>query len=212
MKLPSQIFVTGTDTGIGKTVIAGILTQGLNAHYWKPVQSGLDEQTDSEWVADVIDNGSERVLPERYRLNEPMSPHASAEIDGVEIGLHDFMIPEGFRETDKPLIVEGAGGIHVPLNDRDMMVDLMRQLGLPVLVVARSTLGTLNHTLLTIEALRSRTIPVLGIVLNGPQQESNQSTLQRMTGLPVLGPLPEVIEDWTPELLQHWFEQLFETE
>jgi dethiobiotin synthetase len=211
MSLPKRLFVTGTDTGIGKTVLSGILTQGLQARYWKPVQSGLEEQTDSEWISAATQCDEDRIFPERFRLNEPMSPHASAEIDGVEIALHDFHWPEGAEDPDQPLVVEGAGGIHVPLNNRDMMVDLIRQLRLPVIIASRSTLGTLNHTLLTVEALRTRGINIAGIVLNGPEHPSNLETLQRMTELPVWGPIPEVTEEWSPEVLQRLFDELFET-
>lgn len=172
---PEHIFVTGTDTGIGKTVVSAILTAGLDASYWKPIQAGLDEETDTECVRRVAGVPDNRIIPETYRLNTPMSPHASAAIDGVEIDMKDFTFPQ--YETGH-LVVEGAGGLLVPLNKEQMIIDLIQLLGMPVVLTARSELGTLNHTFLSLEALRNRGIPVLGVVLNGPRHESNRRTIE----------------------------------
>src|SRR6056297_84569 len=141
-KPPSKIFVSGTDTGIGKTVVSAMMTLGQSATYWKPIQSGLEEETDTEFVRRVTGLSDEHFMPERFRLQEPLSPHASAEIDGVTISLDDFQLPEAGTNN---LVVEGAGGLLVPLNDNDMIIDLIERFQLPVLLVSRSELGTLNH-------------------------------------------------------------------
>lgn len=175
MTFPGTFFVTGTDTGIGKTVVSAMLTTGLGATYWKPVQSGLQEETDTEAVKRLTGLPENHFKKETYRLTEPLSPHASAAIDNVQIEMAQFVMP-GFH-TDH-LIVEGAGGVLVPLNDEYMMIDLIAQLGIPALVVARSELGTLNHTFLTLEALRKYDIPVLGVIMNGPRNESNRKAIE----------------------------------
>ena len=164
-EFPSRLFVTGTDTGVGKSYVAALLVAGLEAAYWKPVQSGAD--ADADWVRRVAGLPAERVLPETYRLRAPLSPHEAARREGVQIEMSRFVLPKRKR-----LIVEGAGGVMVPLDDRHLMVDLMVDLGLPVLVVARSELGTINHTLLTLDQLRRRGCPLLGVVVNGPPKPS----------------------------------------
>lgn len=172
--LPERLFITGTGTGVGKTVVSAVLMTGLRACYWKPVQSGLDEMTDTEWIQDVTGLPMSRFHPETYRLTKPLSPHASARTDGVRIDLDSFHLPGG----QGPLIVEGAGGIMVPLNEEAMMIDLMARFGLPVLLVAGSGLGTINHTLLSLEQLRRRGISVAGIVMNGDVNRENREALE----------------------------------
>lgn len=183
-KLPSKIFVTGTDTGIGKTVVSAMMTLGLSATYWKPIQSGLKEETDTEFVRRVTELSDTHFKDERYRLNEPLSPHASAAIDGFSISLTDFQVPD--FKTDY-LIAEGAGGLMVPINDEAMIIDLIAYLKLPVLMVARSKLGTLNHTFLSLEALRSRDIPIIGLIMNGPKNESNRKAIEKYGNIEVIG-------------------------
>lgn len=204
-KLPLSFFVTGTDTGIGKTVVSSLVTQGLNATYWKPVQSGLQEETDTEYVKRVTDLPERQFIEETYRLNEPLSPHASAAIDGVEIDLHKFELPD--FETDH-LVVEGAGGLMVPLNDEYMIIDLIKYLNLPVLLVSRSELGTLNHTFLSLEALRSRGIEILGVVMNGPKNESNRKAIEKYGNVEVLAEL-EPMEKIDASTLQKQFDLFF---
>lgn len=204
---PSEIFVTGTDTGIGKTVVAAILSQGLNASYWKPIQAGLEEETDTEFVQRSTDLSDSQIKPERYRLNTPMSPHAAADIDGVSISMKDFELPD--YGTDH-LVVEGAGGLLVPFNDEDMIIDLISYLELPVVLVARSTLGTLNHTFLSLEALRNRDIPILGVVLNGPRHESNYETIEEYGDINILAEieeLPEINPDSLSQIFNNNFSQ-----
>lgn len=187
--LPPVIFVSGTDTGIGKTVVSAMLTAGLDASYWKPIQSGLEEETDTEFVKRVSEVPKEQIIPERYRLTEPLSPHASAEIDGVSISLDDFELPE--FNTDH-LVIEGAGGLLVPINGEDMIIDLIQTLDVPVLLVAQSELGTLNHTFLSLEALRSRDIPILGVIMNGPKNESNHKAIEKYGEIKVLAELDRI--------------------
>ena len=177
------LFVTGTDTGIGKTVVSTILTVGLKGRYWKPIQAGLSEETDSQFVARFIEGPS--ILPEIYRLAHPLSPHQAALLEGRSIDLKDISLPP-LSSAEGPLVVEGAGGVLVPLNGREMMVDLMGKLRIPLLVVARSSLGTLNHTLLTLEALRKRKLPLLGLALVGEKNPPNKETLEKWGKIPVL--------------------------
>ncbi len=206
-ELPSKIFVSGTDTGIGKTVVSAMMTLGLSATYWKPIQSGLEEETDTEFVRRVTGLSDEHFMPERFRLQEPLSPHASAEIDGVTISLDDFQLPEAGTNN---LVVEGAGGLLVPLNDNDMIIDLIERFQLPVLLVSRSELGTLNHTFLSLEALRSREIPVLGVVMNGPKNESNKKAIEKYGNVEVIGEI-NTIETLNAKTLMSIFNTIFNT-
>ncbi len=202
---PKHIFVSGTDTGIGKTVVSSILTAGLEASYWKPVQAGLEEETDTEFVRRVTGLAESHFIPETWRLNTPMSPHAAAEIDNVAISLDDFTLP-GF-ESDH-LIIEGAGGLLVPLNDKHMIIDLIEHLDIPVLLVARSELGTLNHTFLSLEALRNRGISIMGVVLNGPAHESNRRTIEQIGQVNILAEI-EFADDLNPETVRKIFTERF---
>ena len=163
--MTARIVVTGTDTGVGKTVFSAGLAGLLDGFYWKPVQSGLDEETDSEVVARLSGLPAGRVVPEVYRLKMPLSPHRSAEIDGVAIEAARLSLPE----LPGPLIIEGAGGLMVPLNRQTRFIDIFREWQLPVILCARTALGTINHTLLSLEALRARSIPLLGIAFIGDE-------------------------------------------
>ncbi|QKC86978.1 dethiobiotin synthase [Mesorhizobium sp. NZP2077] len=191
-----QVVVTGTDTGIGKTVFAAGLAGLLDGFYWKPVQSGLDEETDSEVVARLSDLPSGRVLPEVYRLKRPLSPHRSAELDGVAIEAAKLSLPE----LTGPLIIEGAGGLMVPLNRQTRFVDVFQEWQLPVILCARTALGTINHTLLSLEALRTRSIPLLGIAFIGEEMADTERTIAEMGKVRVLGRLPR-LDPLTPEAL-----------
>lgn len=199
MKPTGPVFVTGTDTDVGKTVVAAALTMGLDAYYWKPIQSGLTPSTDTADVRRWTGLPEERFLPEAYRLNEPMSPHAAAEIDGVTIDVEHIVhtaLPE-----DRPVVVEGAGGLMVPLNDHDLMIEMIARLGMPVVLVARTALGTLNHTLLSVSELRRREIPLLGVVLNGEAHPSNCAAIEKYGEVPVLGRIPRLASLDAPSLL-----------
>lgn len=190
--MTSPIVVTGTDTGIGKTVFSAALTLTLQASYWKPVQAGLDEETDSETVARLTGRPT---LPEAWRLRTPASPHLAASLDRVEIG--SLELPE----VKGPLVIEGAGGALVPLNGNRLYADQMADWGAPVIVVARTTLGTINHSLLTIEALRARGVPLVGIAFVGDEVADSQDTICRIAELPSLGRLP-VMSDLTTQGLR----------
>ncbi|PBB40098.1 dethiobiotin synthase [Mesorhizobium sp. WSM3866] len=190
-----QVVVTGTDTGIGKTVFAAGLTALLDGIYWKPVQAGNREETDSE-VVSLLAGLPDRVLPEAWRLREPLSPHRAAELDGVEIDADQLALPK----TDRPLVVEGAGGLMVPLNRCRLYIDVFAQWNAPVVLCARTALGTINHTLLSIEALRARSIPLLGVVFIGDRMVDTQKTIAQMGKVRVLGRLP-FLQSLTPGTL-----------
>lgn len=180
------IFVTGTDTGVGKTVVSAWLVRSLDADYWKPVQTGCEDDDDTPTVAALSGLAPSRLHPPAYRLRAPLAPDQAARLEGVEIDLDRLRPPS----TLAPLVVEGAGGVLVPLNARATMADLMVRLGLPVLVVARSGLGTINHTLLTLECLRRRALPVLGVVMNGPANAANRHAIEAFGNVSILAELP----------------------
>lgn len=203
---PEKFFITGTDTNVGKTVVSALLTLGLDAVYWKPIQSGIDPISDTDYVRQVTGLDGSHFLPERFTLTQPLSPHAAAEIDGVEIHLSDFQLPS--QLPYKPLIVEGAGGLMVPLNEQDFVIDLIHQFQLPVCLVARSTLGTINHTLLSLAQLRQMGIPILGVILNGPKNESNRAAIAHYGNVPILAEL-EPLAEVNPTTLKQAFDQLF---
>ncbi|MBF0185683.1 MAG: dethiobiotin synthase [Magnetococcales bacterium] len=181
-------FVTGTDTGIGKTVVSAWLVHHLAAAYWKPVQSGAGpgEEGDREVVGRLSGVAAERLHPSTYCLALPRSPHEAARQEEVTISLQALHLPEERR----PLIVEGAGGVLVPLNERELMVDLMVHLALPVLLVARTQLGTINHTLLSLHCLRHAGLTVAGVILNGAADRENRLAIEHYGQVPILAELP----------------------
>ena len=188
--MSKTIVVTGTDTDIGKTVFAAGLTKALGASYWKPVQAGLDDGTDSTRVAQLGVPASS-VIQEAYRLRTPCSPHRSAELDNVIIDPASLALPQ----VTGPLVVEGAGGALVPVTRELLYADLFARWAAPVVIVASTALGTINHSLLTIEALRTRDVPILGITFIGNPQEDTEETIcaigkvRRLGRLPFLNPL-----------------------
>lgn len=204
--MTNTIVVTGTDTDVGKTIFAAALASTLGAHYWKPIQSGLDGGGDAGAVAG-LGVPADRILPEAYRLTTPCSPHLSAEIDGVEIDPERLSLPA----APSPLIVEGAGGALVPVTRRMLYADLFARWAHPVVVVARTSLGTINHSLLTIEALRARAVPILGIAFNGEANEDSEMTVSSMSGVKRLGRLPRLAQ-LTPETLRAAFLEGFRLE
>jgi dethiobiotin synthetase len=187
MDASRRFIVTGTDTGVGKTVFAAGLAAHLGARYWKPVQAGLDGETDSETVARLA-GGRATVLPEAYRLTAPCSPHEAARIDGVTIDPARLTLLAG----DGPLVVEGAGGVLVPHAEDLLAADLFARWGLPVVLVARTALGTINHTLLSLEAMRARGITVLGVAFSGPAEPVAEEAIPRIGSLRHLGRLPHL--------------------
>lgn len=190
---PERLFITGTDTDIGKTVVAAILMTGLKGVYWKPVQSGTTPMTDTTWVREKTGLPDDCFCTESYLLNTPVSPHLSAAIDGQKIVLEQIEMPE--TPPGRHLIIEGAGGVMVPLNDRQLVLDLIRQMAVPALVVAPSRLGMINHTLLTVAQLRRAKVPVLGVVMNGERNSDNKTAVEKYGDVPVLAeiePLPVI--------------------
>jgi dethiobiotin synthase len=181
--------VTGTDTGIGKTVVAAMLTLALDGVYWKPVQAGSLESTDAATVAAITGLGPERFVPERYLLTEPLSPHRAAELDGVEIDVDNLALP-GSMSGGRALIIEGAGGLMVPLTRRTLYIDVFERWGAPVVLCARTALGTINHSLLSVEALGARRVPILGIVFVGDSAPDSEHTIREFAGVKRLGRLP----------------------
>jgi dethiobiotin synthetase len=198
-----QFFITGIGTEIGKTVVSAIVTEYLQADYWKPVQSGDLHWTDTMKVQSLISNTKSVFHPERHRLNAPLSPHASAALDGVQIKLSDFTLPH----TSNHLVVEGAGGLMVPLNEHDVLLDLIQQLQIPVILVSRNYLGSINHTLLSFDALKQRNIPIAGIVFNGEPNPASESFIENYTQLPVLFRVGN-LDDITPESIRDVVKQL----
>ncbi|MDG1476082.1 MAG: dethiobiotin synthase [Vicingaceae bacterium] len=178
-----KIFVTGIGTDVGKTVVSAILTEALEADYWKPVQAGDLDNSDSIKVQNLISNQKTVIHSEGIKLNSPMSPHAAATIDNVEINLRDFKLPE----TNNNLIVEGAGGLMVPLNDKDLIIDLIKELDIEVVLVSQNYLGCINHTILSIDTLKNRGIEVLGIVFNGETNEETEKYILNYSNLKCLG-------------------------
>jgi dethiobiotin synthase len=185
----TSYFVTGTDTDVGKTVVSALLTRQLNGFYWKPVQSGIIEIEDKDTVQKIGRIAPERILPCAYELRDPLSPHEAARRDGIEIDMAKIVKPH----VNAPLVIEGAGGVFVPLNNRgDMMIDLIKQMNCEVIIVARSGLGTINHTMLTLYALRHYEIPVKGVVMNGPLNSNNKKAIEQFGKVRILGEIPYI--------------------
>jgi dethiobiotin synthetase len=203
MAFGPRLVIVGTDTDVGKTVVSALVVQGLTAHYWKPVQSGLEEGGDSGRVQRLLNLPPERLLPEAYRFESSVSPHWAAEREGVRIDRQKLELPSRER-LPGPLVVETAGGLLVPLRRDWLQIEQLVHWQLPVLLVARSGLGTLNHTLLSLEALERRRIQVLGLVLNGPPHPDNPDTLSALGRVPVLLELPPLERLDAEALAQRW--------
>lgn len=190
MNLPKQFIVAGIGTEIGKTVVSAILVEALQADYWKPVQSGAREDSDTETVRQLISNSRSQFHPEAYQLTEPLSPHAAAALDDITIDLDQIRLPE----TNNGLIVELAGGLMVPLTDQELNIDLVQRLNLPVVLVSQNYLGSINHTLLSVEALRQRNIPLAGLIFNGPTIPSTETLILTYTNVPCLGRIGQMAD------------------
>jgi dethiobiotin synthase len=185
------VFVTGTDTDAGKTVVAAALVAALGAHYWKPVQSGLDDLPggDTAVVAGLTGHAPGDFPPPAYGFRAALAPDQAAAAEDARIDPGRIRLPD----WDHPLVVEGAGGLMVPLDDATLMIDLAGRLGLPVVLAARTGLGTINHTLLSLEALLRRGLPVAGVVFSGPDHPANVDAVRRLGGVPVLGRIPLLV-------------------
>ncbi len=198
-----KIFVSGIGTGIGKTLIAALLTEKMKADYWKPVQAGNLNDSDTDFVKRLVCNAQSVFHPETFRLTAPMSPHAAAEIDGKKMRLQDFKIPE----TNNNLIIEGAGGLLVPLSNELFVIDLITYLNAEVVLVSQNYLGSINHTLLSAEALKSRNINVTGIVFNGETYPQGEQIILQRTGLRCLARVPQM-NDISRESIKLFAEKL----
>ncbi len=196
-----SLFVTGTDTNVGKTVLSALLVSALDAIYWKPIQTGAAEGTDRKTVIQLAAIPEAQALREVYCFEPPVSPHLAAEASGIRIDLARIQRPNGLS---KPLIVEGAGGIFVPINDSELMLDLAHRLGFPVIIAARSALGTINHTLLTVRALRCAKVAIKGVVMIGPRNRDNERSVERFGDVPLVGWIP-----WLNEIDRRGLLQVF---
>ena len=181
-----QFIICGTDTDVGKTLISSFLVRGLNCFYWKPIQSGIDGETDSEYVQRVSQISKKKILKEAYIFNNPVSPHWAAEIDKVKVVKSNLTLPN----INNTLLIETAGGLMVPITRNFLQIDQIKIWNLPVILVCRSSLGTLNHTLLSIEALRKRNINILGLIINGKKHLDNPQTIKLFSGLPIIAEFP----------------------
>ena len=177
-----KLFITGIGTDVGKTVVSAIITEALQADYWKPIQAGDLSQSDSHTIQSIISNEKTIIHSNSYALQTPASPHLAAQLDGITIDLKNIAEPK----TKNHLVIEGAGGVFVPLNDNDTIIDLIQN-DYKVIVVSRHYLGSINHTLLTIEALKNRNIPIAGIVFNGNENPSTEAIILQKTGINNLG-------------------------
>ena len=183
-----SLVVAGIGTDVGKTVVSAVLCQSLKADYWKPVVSGTSEgKVDDEIIHELLGEKT-RVHPCGYRLSEPLSPHIAARIDGTEIDTANLSVPE----TSNRLVIELAGGVLVPLNDSQTNLDLLQQWQAPVVVVSRHYLGSINHTLLTLNVLQSKKLNVAGIVFVGEELPDTEAVITRLANVPTLGTLPMV--------------------
>jgi dethiobiotin synthetase len=199
--------ITGTDTDVGKTVFAAALCAALDAHYWKPVQAGLDDGTDTARVASLSGLPPHHFLPETYRLVTPCSPHRAAAIDGVVVDPVRLSLPD----VSAPLIIEGAGGVLVPLSGRWLYADQFAMWQVPVIIVARTALGTINHSLMTIEALRARSVPIHGVAFVGESHPDSEATICEVGGVRRLGRLPHLVVI-DAQTLRAAFEENFDLE
>jgi dethiobiotin synthetase len=196
--------IVGTDTGVGKTIFSAALVGALGASYWKPVQAGLEGETDSQCVARLSGAAPARILPETFRLKMPASPHIAARAEGVTIDPLQLAPPK----RDGLLVIETAGGVMAPLTEDVTTIEVLARWRLPVILVARTALGTINHSLLTIEALRRRDIPIHGVAFAGEEEKAPQETIRRMGAVKALGRLPP-LAPLTRETLRAAFDASF---
>jgi dethiobiotin synthetase len=203
--MKNNFFVTGIDTDSGKTLVCAILCEALNADYWKPIQAGMPRDADT--VEKLVTNSKTKIYPETFLLNTPASPHAAAKIDGVKIRVKDFTLPV----TVNNLIVEGAGGCLVPLNEQEFIIDLIVKLRLPIILVADLYLGSINHSLLTIEALQQRKLRIEGIIFNGPSNPESENIILSHSKLKCLLKIaaekeinPDVVKGYAAQFIKNW--------
>lgn len=201
-----DLFVTGTDTGVGKTLLSALLVAALDRDYWKPIQTGAEEGTDRETVLRLAEIDAGRAWPESYIFAPPVSPHLAAEWQQTKIDFEKIRRPA----SAKTLVIEGAGGILVPINARQSMLDLARHLVAPVVIASRTALGTINHSLLTIAAIRRANLELRGVVMSGKENADNRRAIERYGNVPVIGWIPWM-ERIDAKTLQTVFQQHFDT-
>ena len=177
-----KLFITGISTDVGKTIASSIIVEALQADYWKPIQAGDLDNSDSHKIKNYISNDKTVIHENSYKLNTPASPHLAAELDGITIDLKKIVTPK----TENHLVIEGAGGIFVPLNDKDCIIDLIQK-EYKIIIVSRHYLGSINHTLLTFEALKNRKIDIAGIIFSGEENKSSESIILNKTGVKCIG-------------------------
>ena len=199
------IGITGIDTEVGKTIISAIVVEALKADYWKLIQAGDLDQLDSHRVKSLISNKTSVFHPEKYLLSQPMSPHAAANIDGVEINLKDFSLPD---TSNKNLVIEGAGGLMVPINEKgDMIVDLLSHLVDEVVLVSKNYLGSINHTLMSIELLKQKNIPIKGVIFNGESNPETERIIEKLGKVKIIGKIP-FTDNLTKDFIKEQTERL----
>jgi dethiobiotin synthetase len=198
-----KIFITGISTEVGKTLASAIVTEALKADYWKPIQAGELDYSDTHKVAEMISNTTTIFHKNSYALNTPMSPHAAAEIDNITVELNKIVCPN----TDNTLVIEGAGGLLVPINDTDTILDLI-QPEYKVIVVSRHYLGSINHTLLTLKLLQEKSFDI-SIIYSGHENQTSESIIEKMTGVHVIGRIDEE-EIITQEIVKKYAEKFKE--
>jgi dethiobiotin synthase len=208
--MPRRFFITGTDTGIGKTVVSALLCAALDAIYWKPIQTGAGSgnETDRQTVMRLAKITEDKTILENYCFDDPVSPHLAARWSGTEIELFSMQRP--LLPNAQALVIEGAGGVLVPINDREFITDLIKHLGYPAVLVSRSTLGTINHTLLAVQALKHAGISVMGVVMVGVENSDNRRAIQQFGQASVIGSVPELSRmdrDSLMDVYQNHFDQ-----
>ncbi|MBC7488094.1 MAG: dethiobiotin synthase [Cytophagaceae bacterium] len=201
----NKYFITAIGTNSGKTIVSAILTQALQADYWKPVQAGIEER-DSDVVNSLLLNDYSVMHPERFCFKKAASPHEASAEENIQIQLSDFRIPE---TAGNDLIIEGAGGVMVPLNEHDTITDLALVLGAEVILVSNYYLGSINHTLLSYEYLKKKNVRIKGIIFNGPENASSKSIILAKTGLTCLLDIKQE-KHWDPFLVQQYAVKLFD--
>ena len=201
----TNIVIAGIGTEVGKTIVAAIVTEALEADYWKPVQSGSIEQTDSATVRSLISNTRTKFHPEAYLLKQPISPHAAAAIDGTEIDLENLTPPR----TNRQVVIELAGGVMSPINYTQHNIHLMQRIGAPVIIVSRNYLGSINHTMLTIGACNAAGLSIAGLIFNGTRIASTEDFIEQYSGLPIIGRIePEA--EITPPIVRRYAQEMRE--
>jgi len=201
------LFITGTDTGVGKTTVAAALMHRYRElrvlKYWKPIQTGIEIDDDTRTVRELGHCCEDEIHPSGIRLPRPLAPYLSAELSGIRVTISDVMQRVEGQPDSVRWVVEGAGGVLVPINESESMVDLIETLGVPTLIVARSTLGTINHTLLTVESLRRRMLKVAGVVMVGPNNTANREAIEKFGSVAVVGEMPHFTQ-MTAETFEAW--------